>query len=135
MTAAFSRFFANEIGKKAKELEKAAIAGDLKYIKKHNAAFIKKAQKLIDDIDKMLKDIDSDNPKPKKDKPEDTVLSEMIAACEIYSMSGVNKAMEKIDSFQYESDDGLVDWLQENVKLMKFTEIAEKLSALIESIE
>jgi len=74
--------------------------------------------------------LDFVNPKPTKDKPDAAVLLRLVAACEAYDMDEVDAAMEEITSCQYESDDGLADWLQENVDLMNYDEIVERLSGL-----
>ena len=122
--------FADETGKKAKELEEAAIEGNLDFIKKHNPGFLEELRAFVEQIETMLASIDDENPKPQKDKPDLDVLAELLAACKIFSMTGVNAAMEKIESYQYTSDDGLTQWLREKIKIMKFAEIAEKLNEL-----
>jgi len=119
---------ADEIGKLAAELEVAAKKGDLNYISENNDPFIEAARKLIFDIERTLAFMDSDNPKPKKDKPDAKALSKLLAACETYDMDGVDAAMNEISSYQYESDGGLSEWLKENVDLMNFEEIVERLS-------
>ena len=123
--------FANQIGEKAAGLEAAAKAGDFDYINEHNPGFLETAWKLVNDIEDMLKNIDEQNPKPKKDRPDAAVLSKLLAACEVYSMTEVDEAIAEIDAYQYEADDGLVDWLLEKVDVMQFAEIVNKLSGLM----
>ncbi|MCL2577746.1 MAG: response regulator [Defluviitaleaceae bacterium] len=120
--------FANEIGNAAAKLEDAAIAGDLKYIIEHTSAFAEEAYKLVNGIDEVLKKINDKNPKPKKDTPDKELLLKLRDACEIYSMDGVNNAMDEIEKYQYESDDGLVDWIREKIKTMDFMQIVERIS-------
>ena len=120
--------FADEIGVKAKELEVAADAVDLTFINEQHPLFLEKVWKLVNDLEVILKEIEDNNPKPLKAKPDEAVLRELCEACKVFSMNGVNAAMEKIDEFEYNADDGLVEWLKEKVKLMKFMEIVEKLS-------
>jgi hypothetical protein len=122
--------FAAQIGDAAKALELAAIDGDFGFISKHHPAFLEAAQKLISGIEGALAVIAAKNPKPKKSKPESELLLKMLAACRQYDMDGVDAAMEKIDRYHYEDDGGLTDWLRDNVSLMKFTQIIERLSAL-----
>ena len=45
-------------------------------------------------------------------------------------MGEVDAVMEEITKYQYKSDDGLVEWLRENVDLVNFDEIVQKLSDL-----
>ncbi|MDR3000754.1 MAG: response regulator [Fibromonadaceae bacterium] len=120
--------FADQIGESASNLEKAAVRGDLSYINEHNQPFIETARKLIYYIDDMLAAIDAQNPKPKKDKPDDKALAKLLAACKVYDSDEVDAAMVEIEAYQYESDGGLAEWLKENVVLMNFSQIAEKLS-------
>jgi len=77
----------------------------------------------------------SENPKPKKDKPDIESLSELLAACKEYNMDGVDAAMEKMERFEYESGDNLTAWLRTNVELMNFAQIEEKLTVLIGAVE
>ncbi|MDR2580459.1 MAG: response regulator [Fibromonadaceae bacterium] len=120
--------FAEPVGKSAAELEKAAVRSDFGYINEHNPIFLEVAGKLIYYIDDMLNAINAENPKPKKDKPDVKALSKLLAACKTYDANEVDVAMAEIDAYQYTSDDGLAEWLQENAILMNFTQIAERLS-------
>ena len=112
----------------AKKLETAAKTGDWEYIKKHNPQFLGAAFKFISDLEGMFAAIYSENPKPKKSKPDDTALSKLIIACNRFDMDGVDKAMEEITGYEYDADDGLVKWLVKNVDQMNFSEIVERLS-------
>jgi|GEM_PF-630585 len=120
--------FANQVGKKAEDLEKAAIVGDLSYINDHNPLFILDTDKFIGDIKDMLSAINAENPKPKKDKPGDDSLLKLLSACKDYNMRSVETAMAEIDKYQYDSDEGLVKWLKDNVDMAKYLQIANKLS-------
>jgi hypothetical protein len=42
-------------------------------------------------------------------------------------MDKVDEAMEQLTIYQYETDNGFMDWLKENVNLMNFDEIVEIL--------
>jgi hypothetical protein len=121
---------ANEIGKEAEALENASKAEDFKFIVEHNPAFLAAAGKLVNDIEDMLSAINDETPKPKKDKPDDELLLKLLAACKDYSMRDADEAMEKIEKYQYEADDGLADWLRNNVDMLNFQQIVEKLESL-----
>jgi len=119
---------ADELAAKAKALETAAKAKDIDFIKNHNQAFVNAAQSLIMELDNLFTEIDSENPKPQKDKPDEKLLQRLINACDAYDMDGVDSAMDEIMEFNYKSDNGLVAWLQENIEQMNFSEIVERLS-------
>ena len=123
-------FFAEETGKNASALEKAAVSGDYNYIKTNNAAFIEATRKLIHDLEDLIADIDARNPKPRKDKPDNDVLSKLLDACMGYDIDEADAAMAELESYQYVSDDGLVDWLKANLDKMNFKQIAEKLGGI-----
>jgi len=121
---------ADTVGHMAANLEKAAKTGDFSYVTKQNKHFLETAWNLIYSIDNMLESVDSHSPKPKKDKPDSKVVSRLIAACEAYDMDEVDAAMDDITKYEYESDESLVGWLQENVDVMNFDEIVERLGKL-----
>ena len=122
--------FAEEIAKEAKDLEMAAKSGDYEFIKKNNPFFIENTRYLIFDIKDMLKNLDSENPRPVKDKPDKEVLLKLINACNDYDMDGADEAIAELENYQYESDNDLIDWLRNNIDSMHFEEIAERLSEL-----
>ncbi|MDR2531873.1 MAG: response regulator [Oscillospiraceae bacterium] len=120
--------FAGQIGEEAKRLEEAAKDGDLDYIAEHNPLFLEAARKLICDISNVISAASIETPKPKKDKPDSEALKRLAAACEVYSINEVNAAMEEIEGYRYESDDDLVKWLRDNVDIMNYSQIVQKLS-------
>ncbi|MDR2559996.1 MAG: response regulator [Oscillospiraceae bacterium] len=124
--------FAGQVGEKAKLLEDAAKNGDLDYVTEYNPAFLEAARKLVCDIDDFVLSADISLPKPKKEKPDKEVLKRLAAACEIYSIDEVSAAMEEIDYYQYESDDGLAAWLRDSVDIMDYPQIIQKLSDIID---
>ena len=119
---------AGQTGKKAAALEEAAKAGDIDFIAQNNPEFIESTQKLISDIEDMLEKINAENPKPKKEKPDDDTLSRLLTACRNYDINGADKAMAEIDKYQYEGDDGLAEWLREQIDKMDFSRIIQKLT-------
>jgi hypothetical protein len=119
---------ANEVGDFAEALEHASKKGDLDFVKTYNPAFLDLARKLLNDLDKMLSTFNTESPKPSKDKPDGELLSRLRAACDTYDIDGAETAMAELENYHYESDDGLVAWLKENIGTMNFSEIAEKLS-------
>jgi len=122
---------ANEVGKLAEDLEEAATSGDHEYIEKHNPAFVKSAGEFIQKINDLLAAIAAENPKPKKDKPEKRFLQLLHDACENYDMTGIDEAMVKIEKYEYDADDGLVDKLRNHVDLMQYKQIVTILTEKI----
>jgi HPt (histidine-containing phosphotransfer) domain-containing protein len=119
---------ADNVGKFAADLENAAKTGDLNFIKNHNQPFLDIANKLLSDLDELLIFLDSDNPKPKKDTPDEEYLKQLAAACTAYNMDAVDAAMTEISQYRYTADGGLADWLKENVETLNFEEIIKRLS-------
>jgi CheY-like chemotaxis protein len=119
---------AHMIGALAADFEKVAQSGDYAYICANNQAFVDAVKKLVHDIEKTLSIIEADNPKPIKNKPDKEVLAKLLVACKEYDIDGVDNAMSEIDNFQYDADDGFVEWIKANVKKTNYRQIVEKLS-------
>jgi signal transduction histidine kinase/CheY-like chemotaxis protein len=127
--------FINEIGDMARALEEAAKNNDFDFINSNTSALVKEMNRLIHDLEEALLVIESENPKPKKAKPDTEALSKLLTACKTYSMDGADAAMAELEKFSYEEDDGLVVWLREKLDTMGFDEITERLSQLNEASE
>jgi len=123
---------ADTIGNLAKNLENAAKINNRDYVVKYNPHFLEAAWKLIFELESFFQILDLENSKPIKDKPDTHALFMLLAACEKCDLDEADAAMEEISSYHYESDDGLAIWLQDNVEQMKFTEIIEKLSGILQ---
>jgi hypothetical protein len=120
--------FAEKIGKEAELLEHAANDGNLSLILERNPAFLVAAGELLDNVDDALSSVDDKSSKPKKDRPDNELLSKLLDACNIYDMDSADTAMTEIEEYQYTADDGLADWLREKVDMTNFGQIAERLS-------
>ncbi|MCL2055267.1 MAG: response regulator [Oscillospiraceae bacterium] len=121
--------FAEQIGQKAKALEAAAASGDLDYVTQHNSDFLEAAHGLLDSLDDIFRSA-NETAKPEKLKPDDETLLKLLAACKVYDMDGADAAMDEIDAYRYTADDGLALWLRENVDIINFEEITQRLSYL-----
>jgi HPt (histidine-containing phosphotransfer) domain-containing protein len=119
--------FAEQVGRQAEALEKAAEAGDVGYINGHNPVFLETAWKLVNDLDEMISVYDGKTPKIVKPEPDAAMLAMLLDACKRFDMDDLDAAMDDIGRYQYDSDDGLVDWLKEAVNRMELTAIVEKL--------
>ncbi|MCL2663315.1 MAG: ATP-binding protein [Oscillospiraceae bacterium] len=121
--------FADEIGKEAELLEHAAVDKNLDLILERNPAFLEATGRFIDDIDDVLSlFVEDDTSKPKLAKPNSDLLSKLLEACKVYDMGIAEEVMAEIDKYQYTADNGLAVWLRENVDMMNFKEVEERLS-------
>jgi hypothetical protein len=120
--------FAEYVGQKAAELEDAADAGDIGFIEDRNPAFLEAVLTLITDIEDILSDVNTEDQRPVKEKPDGELLSKLLAACMEYDIASVEEVMAEIEAYQYEKDGGLGIWLRENVDVMNYSQIAERLS-------
>ncbi|MCL2663699.1 MAG: ATP-binding protein [Oscillospiraceae bacterium] len=122
--------FAGDVAFLAGELEDAADAGDIDFIIKHNPVFLEAARRCKTAIEAVLSSID-EHASQIKDVPDEALLKKLLDACEGYRMVDVDETMEEIEKFQYTQDDGLVQWLRENVDLVDYPVITEKLQSLL----
>ncbi|MCL1945603.1 MAG: transporter substrate-binding domain-containing protein [Chitinivibrionia bacterium] len=120
--------FAEKIGYYAEALEKAAKTRDLSFINNNNPQFFDTLTQFIDEIDIMLANFDAENPKPKKDKISDEILTKLFIACKEYNMDGANAVLKDIEEYQYETDGELANYLIENINAANFKQIVEKLT-------
>jgi len=119
---------AEMLGESAEKLEEAAMGGNFEFVSMHNPVFLSALRKLVGDIDEAILEFEANNKKPARGKPDDATLAKLRDACEDYRMDGVDEAMDELKKYQYDSDDGLVDWLKEKVEQMNFNEIVERLT-------
>ena len=119
--------YAYQVGKTAAGLERAAIDGELGYIKKHNPLFLKATHEFLDRLDRMIVKIDAGYQKPVKEKPDIKLLSKLLKACNEFDIDGADAVIADLEKYRYRHDNELVDWLSENVEMTNFTEIEKKL--------
>ncbi|MFP3155643.1 ATP-binding protein [Lachnospiraceae bacterium ZAX-1] len=119
---------AEPIGAQAEALEFASKAGDLTFVKANNNDFTEAVQALIDGSSKALEAIARENPKPRKTKPDADTLATLSEACKSFDIDEVDKAMKELESYEYESNSDLVEWLRSQVNVMGLKKIVEKLS-------
>ncbi|GHV66932.1 hypothetical protein AGMMS49928_02790 [Spirochaetia bacterium] len=118
---------AGDAGKKAEALEYAAKSGDFAFVTANNGDFINRVEKLLADLSVLLEGMGGGQ-KLKKEAPDKTVLEELLKAAQTFDIDGVDKTMEELARYEYESGGDLVEWLEEKVKASAFKQIAERLS-------
>ena len=118
---------AEKTGSQAEALEHAAATGDFEFVSGNNGDFVRSAESLIGNISSFLENLEKENSKPVSPEPEKKVLAELLAACKSLDIDEVDAAMEKLESYSYESGDDFILWLREQVNQMGFKKIAERL--------
>jgi HPt (histidine-containing phosphotransfer) domain-containing protein len=119
-----------DVGDSAEAIENAAMAGERDFVRWNLSGFIESVQKLLTEIDGILSELAPRSSKQKKLGPDAELLVKLISACEQYDMDGAEMALSEIDAYEYEQDEGLAAWLQENLLLSNFEQIKERLIAL-----
>ena len=116
-------------------METAAKAGNYVFVKEKNDELIALVELLIDNINILLDKIASNNPKPKKEKPELDLLKKLLTACKNFDMDDIEAQIDELDSYEYESGGDLVTELVHSANQFKFKEISEKLSVMLDKEE
>jgi signal transduction histidine kinase/CheY-like chemotaxis protein len=118
---------ADSVGRRAEELEHAAKAGNADFVKAENETFIRAAEQFIANLTKFLDDLEEKIEKPRMAAPDLVLLARIRNAAEHYDMGELDKAMEELEQYAYESDAELIPWLREQIEKSEFEEIAERL--------
>jgi CheY-like chemotaxis protein len=119
---------AEDLGARAEALEHAAKAGNVDFVRENHRIFIQAADQLLDGLNAEISRAAMENPKPRKSEPAGEILEELLAACRAFDIDGVDRAMEELESCDYETGSDLVAWLREKADGMGFKEIAGRLS-------
>jgi signal transduction histidine kinase/DNA-binding NarL/FixJ family response regulator len=119
---------AEVLGEKAEALEYAAKAGDVDFVRENHGSFIQVSAKLIKELKALISRAATGNPKQRKAEPAEETLEDLAQAARAFDIDGVDRALEELESFDYETGADLVVWLREKADLMGFKEIAGRLS-------
>jgi len=123
---------ADELADYAENLEKAAKAGNFKFVSARNRSFLIATQQLISEIHDTLAWAYLDKPKPGREKPDSVLLAKLFDACKRFDTDEIDALIKELDLYEYESDGGLVAELLNCSNQYNFKEIKEKLSAEFE---
>ncbi|MDR1731725.1 MAG: response regulator [Synergistaceae bacterium] len=115
------------LGKQAEALERAGKTGDLEFIRRHNSEFLAAVEKLVKELTLKIEETDRLRQKPKKDRPDKALLTELLEACERFSMDGVDGLVSQLERAEYESGSDLVLWLRRQADMAAFGEMRERL--------
>ena len=121
--------FAEKIGTKAEALEKAAKSGDFGFVTNNNQDFVETIEQFIALLDDFLIKMDEGKkPKTKKEKPDSKTLLKLFEASKKFDMDGADAAIAELERYEYEYDNGLVEWLRGTLDEADFMRVIKKLS-------
>ena len=120
--------FANEIGRRAQELEGFAKAGDFESVQAGNMDFIAMTESVMKELGALLEKANTaKGVKPKMPLPDTTLLSRLLEAAKRYKSTVMEEVLEEIESFDYESGGELVLWLREQIDNLEYDAICSRL--------
>jgi PAS domain S-box-containing protein len=124
---------ADEIGKKAQELESFAKAGELAKIRAANDSFIKMTESLLADLQELLHKADAEKGAKKKiPSPDPVLLANLLDAAKRYKSTIMEEVLEYLESYDYESGGDLIPWLREQTDNLEYEAICERLEKYAE---
>ncbi|MDR2503372.1 MAG: response regulator [Deltaproteobacteria bacterium] len=119
---------AETVGHMAEELEHAAKAGDFNFVHKNNAAFLAAADKLLADLDVLLK-VRAQKTKPAKDEPPARLVADLARAAKDFDIDAVDALLEEMESCSYRPPwDELVVRLRALANVSAYKQMAERLA-------
>jgi CheY-like chemotaxis protein len=121
---------ADETGRQAEVLEKAAKAGDWETIKKNNGIFIETMETLLGALHEFLIHTEENGDKPLLPAPDRELLDRMLAACKEYKVTVMEDLLIELEKYSYESGGDLIIWLRRHIDNLDYEEIQERLEAL-----
>ncbi|MDR2516560.1 MAG: response regulator [Spirochaetaceae bacterium] len=116
---------ADEIGSQAAELEHAARVNDFAFLAAHSDTLAAAAEKTARDLTAYLDA--NERKKPKMPAPGPALLAALKEASALYRVDEVDRIMEKLEQYEYESRQDLILWLRDRVNMLDFQKIAEEL--------
>jgi CheY-like chemotaxis protein len=119
---------AEALGAKAEELEHAAKAGNIDFIRENHGIFMLAADQLLEGLSAKINSVDAEHPKTRKAEPAEETLEDLLQACQAFDIDGVDRSMRELESCEYETGTDLVVWLREKADSMGFKEIAGRLA-------
>ncbi|MDR1566098.1 MAG: response regulator [Treponema sp.] len=121
---------ADETGRQAEVLEKAAKAGDWETIKKNNGIFIETMETLLAALREFLIRKEEKENKPLLPAPDRGLLDRMLDACKEYNITVMEDLLAGLEKYSYESGAELVKWLRRRINDVDYEAIEERLEHL-----
>jgi signal transduction histidine kinase/CheY-like chemotaxis protein len=119
---------ADALGKKAGDLEYAAKAENRTFVLSRHSSFITLADKLIQDLGNLLKEMERDLDRPTKAAPDEELLAKALEASINYDIDGLDEIITELERYNYESRADLVPWLRQQSRKSEFGEIEKRLT-------
>ena len=124
---------AEEVRKKALDMELKAKNGDLPGILAGNESLLSEAEALITAIRNWMSAYAQKYGKPKAHAPDITLLVKLRRYCEQSDIRGVDEVMAQIESSDYETDADIVAWISEKIITSEFADVAERIKEYADS--
>jgi HPt (histidine-containing phosphotransfer) domain-containing protein len=119
---------ANKVGKMAEALEFAAKSENIETVKEKNGDLLREVDSLLSALRALWKDSPSeDGSAGRKSAPDAPLLRELGECCARYDVTGMEKALSKLERYTYESQDDLIKWLRKQVDNLEYEQILERL--------
>jgi signal transduction histidine kinase/CheY-like chemotaxis protein len=123
---------ADEISKKAEELEHNAKNGNIEQVKADNSSFIDKVELMLKNIGELLEktaERKKQTRKPSALSPDPALLAQLLSAVKSYKSTLMEETMCSIESYDYDSGTELVAWLREQMDNLEYDAIRQKLES------
>ena len=122
---------ANAVGALAEELERAARAGDRQAVVKNNVELITMIESLLSNIKELVQIVGKGSIEKKLSPfPDPLLLSRLFDAAKGYRASEMEQIIKELESFEYESGGELVEWLRNQMDVLEYNVIKERLEAI-----
>ncbi|GHU65158.1 hypothetical protein FACS189447_03600 [Spirochaetia bacterium] len=119
---------AETVGDLAEKLEHAAREKNAALLRNETSSFAAMTAKLIDNFAGLIAEVNALSTKPKKPAPDPEIIKKVSEAASSYNMQALDKALETLEQYSYESGGELVAWLREQADFSEFGAISEKLN-------
>jgi CheY-like chemotaxis protein len=121
---------ANDIGKRAEELEALSKAGNYDEVLARNADFVRDAKRLVENISSALEAAKKDeSQKETKDSIDTELLKAIYESAKHFKTSELEAAVEELNSARYAdgNDSELAAWIFEQTENLEYDAICERL--------
>ncbi|MCL2009380.1 MAG: ATP-binding protein [Synergistaceae bacterium] len=124
---------AKKVGKLAEALEDAAKDGNFTAVMRDNGPFIKEAEALLKAASDLLKESAGGESGAKEHvaAPDAELLGKLSEACSKFDIAAMDTAMDKLESYTYDSQSELVEWLREQLENLEYASMSERLEEVL----
>ncbi|MDR0439413.1 MAG: response regulator [Candidatus Accumulibacter sp.] len=131
---------ADEAGRMAEALEISAKSGDFARVMAGNETFVGKVEELLAQLDELARSADdigeeANDGKNTLPSPDSLLLVKLLEASRGYDIDAMQKAMEALEEYRYESGGELISWLKERLVNFEYDEISERLEEALAAKE